>query len=174
MSGNEDSKAALAGRLLAGRGAGPKRAVARPLRRLSDHPGITEITTLLDLARENGLDGGGYFVPQRKAGNGRAEVQGGQIMVNFSSYDYLGLGDLPELRDAARAAVATYGASLSATRSVGGDIDLYHTLEAEIADIYGTEDAVLFVSGYLTNVAFLGYAVGPRTWSSTTSCRTTR
>ncbi len=156
----EDPKAALAGRLLAGRGTA-RRPVARPLRRLRDHPGITEITTLLDLARENGMDGGGYFVPQRKAGNGRAEVLGSQIMVNFSSYDYLGLGDLPELRDAAREAVATYGASLSATRSVGGDIDLYHTLEAEIADIYGTEDAVLFVSGYLTNVAFLAYAVGP-------------
>ncbi|MGH1488527.1 MAG: aminotransferase class I/II-fold pyridoxal phosphate-dependent enzyme [Acidimicrobiales bacterium] len=158
---SNDDKAALAGKLLAGRGKGAKQAVAKPPKRLTDHPGIAEINALLSLADENGLKGGGYFVPQRKAGHGRAEVDGGEIMINFSSYDYLGLGDLPELKDAAREAVATYGASLSATRSVGGDIDLYHTLEAEIAETYGTEAALLFVSGYLTNVSFLGYVVGP-------------
>ncbi len=158
---NPNDKAALANKLLAGRGKGGKQAVVKPPKRLTDHPGIAEINALLSLADENGLQGGGYFVPQRKAGHGRAEVAGGEIMVNFSSYDYLGLGDLQELKDAARDAVATYGASLSATRSVGGDIDLYHTLEAEIADMYGTESALLFVSGYLTNLAFLGYVIGP-------------
>ncbi len=153
-------KAALAGRLLAGRGTNRRQEASRTPRHLTDHPGIAEITALLDLANDNGLGGGGYFVPQRKAGHGRALVEGGETMINFSSYDYLGLGDLPELRHAAAEAVDTYGASLSATRSVGGDIDLYHTLEAEIAETYGTEDALLFVSGYLTNLAFLGYVVG--------------
>ncbi len=151
----------LASRLLASRGGKRSRqATEKEPRHLTDHPGIAEIGALLDLAKENGLEGGGYFVPQRKAGNGRALVDGGDTMVNFSSYDYLGLGDFPELRAAAGDAVSTYGASLSATRSVGGDIDLYHTLEAEIAEAYGTEDALLFVSGYLTNLAFLGYVVG--------------
>jgi 8-amino-7-oxononanoate synthase len=161
---NADDKAALAANLLAGRGGkakGAAKAAPKPPKRLTDHPGIAEINGLLSLADDNGLKGGGYFIPQRKAGHGRAEVEGGEIMVNFSSYDYLGLGDLPELKEAAREAVATYGASLSATRSVGGDIDLYHTLEAEIAETYGTEAALLFVSGYLTNLAFLGYVVGP-------------
>ncbi len=161
MTDLSDDKAALASRLLAGRGAGRTRQeTARQPKHLTDHPGIAEITALLDLAKDNGLEGGGYFVPQRKAGNGRALVEGGETMINFSSYDYLGLGDLPELRTAASGAVNDYGASLSATRSVGGDIDLYHTLEAEIAETYGTEDALLFVSGYLTNLAFLGYVVG--------------
>lgn len=160
MSTSPD-KAALAAKLLSSRAkAGTKRSHAKPPKRLSDHPGIAEITGLLDLAEENGFKGAGYFVPQRKAGNGRAEVDG-EILINFSSYDYLGLGDLPELREAASAAVDHYGASLSATRSVGGDIDLYYELESEIADTYGTEAAVLFTSGYLTNLALLGYIVGP-------------
>lgn len=167
MSG--DDKAALASKLLAGRSGGggarkksaaPAR-VAKPPRRLLDHPGIAEINGLLGLADEYGLEGGGYFIPQRKAGDGRAVVNSGEVLVNFSSYDYLGLGDFPELRDAAREAVAEYGASLSATRSVGGDINLYHELEKEIAEAYGTQSALLFVSGYLTNIAFLGYVLGP-------------
>ncbi len=159
MTEDRDPQTRLADRLLASRGSG-RGVPSRPARHLTDHPGIAQITALLDLAEENGLEGGGYFVPQRKAGNGRATVAGDRTMINFSSYDYLGLGDLPELRTAAREAVATYGASLSATRSVGGDIDLYHTLERELTEVYGTDDALLFVSGYLTNLAFLGYAVG--------------
>jgi 8-amino-7-oxononanoate synthase len=163
MSTSND-KSDLAKRLLAGRAAGgaggSSRVMTREPKRLNDHPGVAEIMGLMELSDEFGLKGGGYFIPQRKAGHGRAQVETGEILINFSSYDYLGLGDLPELKDAAREAVATYGASLSATRSVGGDIDLYHVLEAEIAETYGTEAAVLFVSGYLTNVAFLGYVVG--------------
>ncbi len=129
---------------------------------LADHPGIAESQTLLKLAKQYGMDmeGGGYFVPQRKLGNGRALTQDGRDMVNFSSYDYLGLGDDIEIREMAMDAVSTYGTSLSATRTVGGEIDLYKILESEIADFAGTEAALLFVSGYLTNLAFLGYAVG--------------
>lgn len=163
-----DDKAALASKLLAARsGARIKKQPSgtatrsKPPRRLLDHPGIAEINGLLDLANEYGLEGGGYFIPQKKAGEGRAVVDSGEVLVNFSSYDYLGLGDLPEIREAARDAIATYGASLSATRSVGGDISLYHELEQEIAEAYGTQSALLFVSGYLTNIAFLGYVLGP-------------
>ena len=132
MATDGTDKQALARQLLAGRAGGAQRGAARSKqrssRRLTDHPGIAEINGLLGLADEYGLKGGGYFIPQRKAGDGLAEVDGGQTLVNFSSYDYLGLGDLPELRLAARDAVLTYGASLSATRSVGGDIDLYLSL----------------------------------------------
>ncbi len=129
---------------------------------LYEHPGIVESQTLLKLAKKYDMDmeGGGYFVPQRKLGHGRALTQDGRDMMNFSSYDYLGLGDNTDIRNMAKDAISTYGTSLSATRTVGGEIDLFQTLESEIADFTGTEAALLFVSGYLTNLAFLGYAVG--------------
>jgi 8-amino-7-oxononanoate synthase len=129
-------------------------------KRLADHRGIAETQNMLQLAKEHSVDQGmGFFVPQRKLGNGRA-LSEGRNMINFSSYDYLGLGDILEIREAAREAIAKYGTSLSATRTVGGEIDLYEELESEIANFVGTEAALLFVSGYLTNLAFLGYAVG--------------
>jgi 8-amino-7-oxononanoate synthase len=80
-------------------------------------------------------------------------------MVNFGCYDYLGFGDDPEVREAAREAINEYGTSLGAARIVGGEIDLSQKLELEIADFVGTESALLFVSGYLTNLAYLGYVL---------------
>jgi 8-amino-7-oxononanoate synthase len=140
----------------------PDQSLNRSPKRLSDHPGINETINMLDLAKEQKLDSNmGFFVPQRKIGNGRALSQGKE-MINFSSYDYLGLGDIVEIREQAREAISKYGTSLSATRTVGGEIDLYEELESEIADFVGTEAALLFVSGYLTNLAFLGYVVGQK------------
>lgn len=168
----DKAKFAIAKRLMAGRikksEAGqtetpPHESTNRPKtrkpKRLAQHPGIAETQSVLKMARQYGLDGGGFFVPQRKLGNGRAWTEEGRDMINFSSYDYCGLGDNLEIREMAREAISTYGTSLSATRTVGGEIDLFQTLEAEIADFVGTEAALLFVSGYLTNLAFLGYAV---------------
>ncbi len=173
MSSVEQAKSDLAQRLLGSRGkikvstddvnappAGERPAKRAP-KRLTDHPDIAQTRAMMQLAKEHGMDmhHGGYFVPQRKLGNGRALTEGERDMVNFSSYDYLGLGDNLEIREAAREAISRYGTSLSATRTVGGEIDLYQILESEIADFVGTEAALLFVSGYLTNLAFLGYAV---------------
>jgi 8-amino-7-oxononanoate synthase len=171
MSSLEQAKSDLAQRLLGTRTkkkeinsdlsnqSGFDRSITRKPKRLADHPGIVETHAMLQLAKEHGMDGGGFFVPQRKLGNGRALTVDGRDMINFSSYDYLGLGDSIEIREAAREAISIYGTSLSATRTVGGEIDLFQILESEIADFVGTEDALLFVSGYLTNLAFLGYAV---------------
>lgn len=169
----EKAKFAIAKRLLSTRGpkktevgetsTPPQESLNRPKIRtpkhLAQHPGISETQAVLKMARQYGLDGGGFFVPQRKLGNGRAWTEEGRDMMNFSSYDYLGLGDNLEIREMARDAISTYGTSLSATRTVGGEIDIFQTLEAEIADFVGTEAALLFVSGYLTNIAFLGYAL---------------
>jgi 8-amino-7-oxononanoate synthase len=172
MSDVEQTKSKLAQRLLGNRGrkkiveniddaqsSTPGNKIVRKPKRLVDHPGIAETQAMLQLAKDHGFDDTGFFVPQRKLGDGRALTEDGRDMINFSSYDYLGLGDRLDIREAAREAVSKYGTSLSATRTVGGEIDLYQTLESEIADFAGTESALLFVSGYLTNLAFLGYAV---------------
>jgi 8-amino-7-oxononanoate synthase len=173
MSAVEKAKAKLASRLIAKKvkrkidsdgapATTPDQAVTRQPKRLANHPGIAETESMLQLAKKHSMDQGmGFFVPQRKLGNGRALTEG-KDMINFSSYDYLGLGDVTEIREAAGEAVAKYGTSLSATRTVGGEIDLYDILESEIADFVGTEAALLFVSGYLTNLSFLGYAVGQK------------
>jgi 8-amino-7-oxononanoate synthase len=127
-------------------------------KRLADHPGIAETRDLLQLAKVHGMDGS-FFAPQKKLGKGRALTEDGRSMVNYGCYDYLGFGDDLEVREAAREAISEYGTSLGAARIVGGEIDLSQQLEAEITDFLDTESTMLFVSGYLTNLAYLGYVL---------------
>ncbi|MBO6920524.1 MAG: aminotransferase class I/II-fold pyridoxal phosphate-dependent enzyme [Rhizobiaceae bacterium] len=86
---------------------------------------------------------------------------GGNTVINFASYDYLGLNGHPAVQIAAKEAIDRYGISASASRIVGGERPIHRTLENKVAEIYGTEDAVVFVSGHATNVSTIGQIMQP-------------
>jgi 8-amino-7-oxononanoate synthase len=81
----------------------------------------------------------------------------GQEVVNFSGYNYLGLSGHPAVSGAAKAAIDKYGTSASASRIVSGQIELHGELERRISAFLGTEDCIVFVSGYLTNVTVISH-----------------
>ncbi len=81
----------------------------------------------------------------------------GQPVINYSGYNYLGLSGHPEVSQAAKDAIDQYGTSVSASRIVSGQITLHGALEKDIAAFLGTEDAITFVSGYLTNVTVISH-----------------
>ena len=82
--------------------------------------------------------------------------------INYSGYNYLGLSGDPEVNAAVTAAIERYGTSVSASRIVSGEIPLHRELEAELATFHRAEDAVVFVSGYGTNVSTIGHLFGPK------------
>ena len=86
---------------------------------------------------------------------------GGRTLINFSSYNYLGLNADPRVHEAAKQAIDRYGISASASRVVSGERPIHGELERQIAALYGVERALVFVSGYSTNVAVLGTLFGP-------------
>jgi 8-amino-7-oxononanoate synthase len=86
----------------------------------------------------------------------------GRSYINFSGYNYLGLSGDAEVNAAVVDAVQRYGTSVSASRIVSGEIPLHRELESELAAFHGVEDAVVFVSGYGTNVSTLGHLFGPK------------
>lgn len=86
----------------------------------------------------------------------------GREYINFSSYNYLGFSGHPLINRAAKAAIDRYGTSASASRLVSGERPVQQELEAELANIYGVDAAITFVSGHATNVTTLGYLFGPK------------
>ncbi|MBU7598522.1 aminotransferase class I/II-fold pyridoxal phosphate-dependent enzyme [Streptomyces sp. P38-E01] len=100
-----------------------------------------------------------YFIPHDGVAGAHVSV-GGRELVNFASYNYLDSNGAPQITDAVRAAVETYGSSVSASRIIGGEIPLHRELEREIADFIGVDDAVLQVGGHSTNVNVLGHLFG--------------
>jgi 8-amino-7-oxononanoate synthase len=102
------------------------------------------------VAREWGIDTR-YFLPH----DGLARdvtVIGGKTYLNFSTYDYLGLNGHPEVEAAALAAMRRFGTSSSGSRPTSGERPPHRELETALADLYGTEACIAFVSGHATNV----------------------
>ena len=80
----------------------------------------------------------------------------GHKVLNFSTYDYLGLNGDPRIVAAAKQSIDRYGTSVGASRPTAGERPIYHDLEAALAKFCGTEAALCFVSGHATNVSVIG------------------
>lgn len=123
-------------------------------------PGLLEQRALRAAASAMGLRDP-YFLVHDGDGGPRTIISGRQL-VNFSSYDYLGLNHHPAVRAAAHEAIDRYGISTSASRLVAGERPIHRELEAALANHYQTEACVSFVSGHATNVSTISALLGPR------------
>tara|TARA_S200000501_G_C20831636_1_gene747558 strand:+ start:612 stop:1931 length:1320 start_codon:yes stop_codon:yes gene_type:complete len=85
----------------------------------------------------------------------------GREVINFSSYDYLGLASDSRVHEAVYEAIKWLGSSVSASRLASGERPIHQELEKEIADFYGVESALVFVGGYSTNEGVIGHIAGP-------------
>lgn len=102
------------------------------------------------------------FFRTHEARAGATSIINGKEVINFASYDYLGLNGAPEVMAAAREGIDAFGSSVSASRIVAGERPFHREFERELADVYGADDAIVYVSGHAANVATIGTLVGPR------------
>jgi glycine C-acetyltransferase len=79
----------------------------------------------------------------------------GRPQVSFSTNNYLGIATSPRLKAAARRGIGTHGVGNSDSRLLGGNLALYGELERKIARSNGKSHAILFATGYLTNIGAL-------------------
>src|SRR5689334_19111483 len=79
----------------------------------------------------------------------------GRTLVSFSTNNYLALATSPRLKEAARRALQCYGVGNCESRLLGGNLEIYDRLEDRLAEIKHKESALLFATGYLTNLSVL-------------------
>ncbi len=79
----------------------------------------------------------------------------GRRFISFSSNNYLSLATSPRLKARARAALDRYGVGNCESRLLGGNLEIYDVLEARLAEIKHKASALLFATGYLTNLGVL-------------------
>lgn len=84
-----------------------------------------------------------------------------QTVNNFCSNNYSGLASDERIVQAAADTLKTHGYGLSSAPLMCGYQDIHKKLEKVIAKFHGTEDAILYPSGYHTNLGVFQACFGP-------------
>ncbi|QDU96701.1 aminotransferase class I/II-fold pyridoxal phosphate-dependent enzyme [Lignipirellula cremea] len=100
-----------------------------------------------------------FFRVNERLHGARSQVNS-RDLINFTSFDYLGLARDPRVIAAAKAGMDQFGTSASASRLVGGENTLLQDLDRELAKFLGTEAALILPSGYGTNASLFGHLFG--------------
>jgi glycine C-acetyltransferase len=76
-------------------------------------------------------------------------------LINFASYNYLGLSYRDEVKQAIRNAVDIYGGGASGSPILSGTTELHRRLAHDVADFKAKEAALIFPTGYSANVGVI-------------------
>lgn len=133
--------------------------------RLADAPHGTFLDRRIDAlsAEDRGIVARGeyFYEPVIEEASGSRIRFDGRWYLNFASYSYLGLIGHPYIDDQALRAVERHGTGAHGVRLLAGTLHLHRELELALARFLGAEDAIVFSSGYMANVATVGALVGP-------------
>ena len=78
----------------------------------------------------------------------------------FADNDYLGLANDPRLKAAAKSAIERFGAGAGAARLITGTLPPHIALERHLARFKGSEDALVWATGYMANLGTISALVG--------------
>ncbi|HEX6642929.1 MAG TPA: aminotransferase class I/II-fold pyridoxal phosphate-dependent enzyme [Thermoanaerobaculia bacterium] len=100
-----------------------------------------------------------YFVPISASYDTEVIVHG-ERKIMVGSNNYLGLTHHPRVLEAAQEALHRYGSGCTGSRFLNGTLDLHEQLEERLARYLGTEAALVFSTGFQTNLGVLATLVG--------------
>ncbi|HLG50220.1 MAG TPA: pyridoxal phosphate-dependent aminotransferase family protein [Chloroflexota bacterium] len=100
-----------------------------------------------------------FFIPIGSEAGPEVIIQG-RRMVMLGSNNYLGLTQDPRVKEAAQRAIAKYGSGCTGSRLMNGTLDLHRELEQRLAHFMRKEDALVFTTGFQTNLGTISALVG--------------
>jgi 8-amino-7-oxononanoate synthase len=100
-----------------------------------------------------------YFVPIEASYDTEVMVRG-ERKVMVGSNNYLGLTHHPRVLEAAQAALHRYGSGCTGSRFLNGTLDMHEQLEERLARFLNKESALVFSTGYQTNLGVVATLVG--------------
>jgi glycine C-acetyltransferase len=85
-------------------------------------------------------------------------------LLNLSSYNYLGLSYRPEVIAAAKRALDQYGLGAAGSPILSGTMHIHTELERALAEFKRKEAALVFPTGYATNLGLIQGLMRPGDW----------
>jgi len=99
-----------------------------------------------------------YFRPIEENDGPVVQIEGRKVIMAGSN-NYLGLTADPRVKAAAQKAIDQFGTGCSGSRYLTGTISLHIELEHRLAEYLGTEDVLLFSTGYQTALGVISALV---------------
>lgn len=100
-----------------------------------------------------------FFIPFDEA-EGTVFHYHGRDVIMLGSNNYLGMTTHPKVREAAERAVREHGTSCTGSRFMNGTLTLHVELERRLAAFVGKPKALVFSTGYQTNLGTVSSLVG--------------
>jgi len=99
-----------------------------------------------------------YYIPIQGSTDTEVTIDGKPVIM-LGSNNYLGLTHHPKVIEAATAAMKKYGTGCTGSRLLNGTLDLHEKLESDLAEFVGHEAAIVFSTGYQTNLGTISALV---------------
>ena len=111
---------------------------------------------------ESGLKESGYYFFFRKLESPQDSevVVNGKRVIMIGSNNYLGLTNHPRVKEAALKAIEKYGSGCAGSRFLNGNLEIHEELEKKLARFFRKEAALVFATGYQTNLGVIPALVG--------------
>lgn len=107
------------------------------------------------------LRNGYYFYFRKLESPQDAEViVNGKRVIMIGSNNYLGLTSHPRVKEAAIRAIEKYGSGCAGSRFLNGTLEIHVELEEKLARFFRKEAALVFATGYQTNLGAISTLVG--------------
>ncbi|RMF56318.1 MAG: aminotransferase class I/II-fold pyridoxal phosphate-dependent enzyme [Calditrichaeota bacterium] len=103
-----------------------------------------------------------YFFPIAE-NHGPHVIMDGREVIMIGSNNYLGLTKDPRVQEAAIKAIEKFGTSCSGSRFLNGTLELHEELEARLARFVKKEAALVFSTGYQTNLGAISTLMDKKT-----------
>jgi 8-amino-7-oxononanoate synthase len=87
-------------------------------------------------------------------------VINGKRVIMIGSNNYLGLTNHPRVKEAAIKATEKYGSGCAGSRFLNGTLEIHEELEKKLARFFRKEAALVFATGYQTNLGAISALVG--------------
>jgi 8-amino-7-oxononanoate synthase len=129
-----------------------------PQSRISEFEEVKALADRIGLVEAAGIENPYFLINDGITAD--TSIVNGVEVINFSSFNYLGVSGHPAVAEAMADAVHRWGSSCSASRLLAGEKPVHRELEIELAKLLGTEDAIALVSGHATNVTVIGHLLG--------------
>jgi 8-amino-7-oxononanoate synthase len=106
-------------------------------------------------------DSGNYFFFRKLESAQDSEVMvNGRRVIMAGSNNYLGLTTHPRVKEAAIKAIEKFGSGCAGSRFLNGNLEIHEELEAKLARFFRKEAALVFATGYQTNLGAISALVG--------------